>query len=352
MKKNVTLICDLMFGSTGKGACAGYLALKNKPDTVVTAWSPNAGHTFVDESGRSFVHCMLANGIVSPNLKTVMIAPGSVINLDGLRSEIVGCLYYMEGKTVVIHENAAICLPRHIEAESEAMIGIGSTKKGSGAALVEKIQRHMTKIVAKDHKQEILDMFRGLVNVVVVNTDSWLQHLNDAEEIQVEGAQGFSLGVNAGFYPFTTSRECSPAQIMSDTLISTRRVKNIVGVMRTFPIRVANRYDENGKMVGYSGPCYPDQKELSWEDVKQKPELTTVTKLERRIFSFSLEQTKQALSICSPDEVYLSFCDYVNQEELEIIKRKICTLSTSILGKDVVKYMSFGPSVCDVKEAY
>jgi len=57
-----TLICDMQFGSTGKGLIAGYLAKRDEPDTLVSQWSANAGHTYIDSEGRKFVHCMIPNG--------------------------------------------------------------------------------------------------------------------------------------------------------------------------------------------------------------------------------------------------------------------------------------------------
>ena len=68
--KQINVIVDLQFGSTGKGLLAGYLAETTKPDTVITAWAANAGHTYINADGRKFVHTMLANGIVSPNLRS------------------------------------------------------------------------------------------------------------------------------------------------------------------------------------------------------------------------------------------------------------------------------------------
>ena len=59
------IITDLQFGSTGKGAFAGKLAAHGiRPDTVLTAWGPNAGHTFIDANGNiaanhSVVRCVL-----------------------------------------------------------------------------------------------------------------------------------------------------------------------------------------------------------------------------------------------------------------------------------------------------
>ena len=57
-QKNLTakayMILDLQFGSTGKGLLAGFLAKSRQPDVVITAWGPNAGHTYIDENRRVF----------------------------------------------------------------------------------------------------------------------------------------------------------------------------------------------------------------------------------------------------------------------------------------------------------
>lgn len=355
MRKNVYVICDLQFGSTGKGSCAGYLAMKHQPDLCVTAWSPNAGHTFVDKNGRKFVHCALANGIVSPRLRAAALAPGSVINLDTLVKELKECKDIVHNKTIFIHENAAVVRQRHRDEEEKTMTGIGSTKKGSGAALMEKLCRSVNnKITAGSCEAEIYDAILAdklVRDVFILNTEEWNSMINEADLIQVEGAQGFSLGVNSGFYPYCTSRECTPAQILSDCLIPFQRVSKVVGVMRTYPIRVANRYDEQGNMIGWSGPCYPDQVELSWKDLNKEPEVTTVTRLQRRVFSFSNMQTKQAFAVCAPDEIFLSFCDYMSLDDAHHLASHIDTLAKLHIGPySRVKYMAWGPSIKDVND--
>src|SRR5690606_29852520 len=119
------------------GLIAGYLAERDAPDVVVTAWSMNAGHTYINEQGRQFIHCMLANGVVSPNLKSILIGPGSQIGLDKLFTEVQQCRDLLGSKIpVYIHEHACIIQDHHIEEEAGPMTKIGSTKKGCGAALI------------------------------------------------------------------------------------------------------------------------------------------------------------------------------------------------------------------------
>lgn len=347
MNKNVTLICDLQFGSTGKGLIAGYIAKKEKPDTIITAWGANAGHTFIDSDDRRYVHIMVANGIISPNLKRLLIGPGSMIDADILMSEIGKNFDHLKDIDLVIHPNASVILPCHKEREQGPMTKIGSTKKGCGEAIIDKIRRdpkNMT--IAKEAlKGTALEKF------VCDDTPDYHAHIMKSKNILIEGSQGYSLGISSGFYPYTTSRECTPAQIMSDCGVPLGNLKKVIGTMRTFPIRVANRFNDKGEQVGYSGPCYSDQREISWSDIGIEPELTTVTRLPRRVFTFSTNQTLQAKYHCEPNEVFLNFCNYlpkVGSEDFYTVDQLTEIIDECGYGK--VKYWGYGPSINDVHE--
>lgn len=347
-KKNITVIHDMQYGSTGKGLIAGYIAERDKPDVVCTAWGMNAGHTYINSEGRKFVHCMLANGVVSPNLKYVLIGPGSSIGLHRLLQEVNECEGLLQGVDIYIHPNATIIQQHHIDEESGPMTKIGSTKKGCGAALIEKIRRNPSnRITAFQLKDFIEYMFEGR-NVSVCTHREYLDVVENAEKILVEGSQGYSLGMNSGFYPYTTSRECTPTQILSDSLLPMAKVEKIIGTMRTFPIRVANRFNENGHMVGWSGPCYPDQSEIDFETIGQTTEFTTVTKLPRRIFTFSDMQCRDAMVTCMPDEIFLNFANYLTDIGVSALTARINSIAESV-GCGGVKYVGFGPIVDDVK---
>lgn len=349
--KKATLICDMQFGSTGKGLIAGYLAERDNPDVVMTAWSMNAGHTYIDSYGRKFVHCMLANGIVSENLKYVLIGPGSQIGIAKLIEEARACRDLLEGVLILIHPNACVIQQHHIDEENATMTGIGSTKKGCGAALVEKIRRRTNQfITAEKFSAGIATLaINAGVHIRVCTHEQYMGVVWGAQRIQVEGAQGYSLGINSGFYPYVTSRECTPAQIASDVLLPLPMIDKVVGTMRTFPIRVANRYDELGNQVGWSGPCYGDQQEISFEQLGQETELTTVTKLPRRIFTFSREQCRAAMAQIMPDEVFLNFANYATDSEYAEIEHTINEAAWDF-SCGGVKYVGNGPTSRDVDE--
>lgn len=370
--KKATIVVDAQFGSTGKGLIAGYLAERDQPDVVMTAWSANAGHTYIDANGRKFVHCMLANGIVSPALTHVLIGPGSQISAHVLAKEIAECRDILKGKTLLIHQNAAIITQAHVDEEAGPMTKIGSTKKGCGAAMIAKIRRNPDdQNTAGAMKESILDLIYDTlvdtnidddavyegespydIDIRVVGNDEYMEVVYAARRIQVEGAQGFSLGINNGFYPYVTSRECTPAQVCVDVNLPLAFVDKVVATMRTYPIRVANRYNEAGEQIGWSGPCYPDQKELDWKaDLGMEAELTTVTKLPRRIFTFSYDQTKAALSVIRPDEVFLNFCNYMEPDEVAEVVGAIerAAHELNIPGPmPLARYYGYGPAVTDI----
>ena len=340
----VDIIVDLQFGSCGKGLLAGYLAEVNDPDTLVTAWAPNAGHTYIDAAGRKFVNVAIPNGIVSKKLKRILLGPGSVINPLQLTMELenYGDLIDLSCVDLMIHENAAIVTEAHRLEEAQGMVGIGSTMKGVGAATIQKIKRNSSNM------NTAREMLAGTpLEGYVVSGEMYNDAVDRAEVMQVEGAQGFSLGINSGFYPYTTSRECTVAQLLSDcglpiTLLSKDTV--VWGAARTFPIRVANRHDADGNQIGWSGPCYPDQYEMDWADLNMEPELTTVTKLPRRIFTFSKQQISDAERMNGIDKLFLNFVNYLTPEQEDALLDDILIstgLYPSLIGR--------GPTVMDVE---
>lgn len=309
-----SIIVDLQFGSCGKGLLAGFLAEKNQPDTLITAWAPNAGHTYINATGRKMVNIALPNGIVSKNLKRILLGPGSVINPAQLMMEIEQYADLLDGVNICIHQNAAIVNEGHRLEEAQGMVGIGSTMKGVGAATIQKIKRQV-------HDQNIaaVALIGTPLEGFVVDGDTYAHEMMKGVILQVEGAQGYSLGINNGFYPYTTSRECTVAQVLSDCAIPAGILRhpytNVWGAARTFPIRVANRFDADGKQIGWSGPCYPDQHELDWkDDLGMEPELTTVTKLPRRIFSFSMAQMHDAVRMNGVTHIFMNFMNYLDAD--------------------------------------
>jgi len=342
--RDLRIITDMQFGSTGKGLFAGWLANRFKPDLIVTAWAPNAGHTFVDVFGNRHVNIALPSGIVA-NPKHILLGPGSVIDPERLAFE-VG--YYRDrGWTgmLSIHPNAAVVNEFHRQREATYAFKIGSTMKGVGEATMQKLRREPARLnIARDC--EALEDW-------VISQSQYNSIIDNSDRAVLEGAQGFSLSLNQGFYPYVTSRECTTHQMLSDCAIPANlRVgediqRTVYGVCRTYPIRVANRRDEHGNQIGTSGPCYHDQTEIEWSQIGVEPELTTVTKLPRRLFTFSERQIAEAVRANGVDQVFLNFTNYVNDFDrdsiINIIEKyaPVCFLGAGPVEKDITAARPF-----------
>lgn len=337
----VSVICDGQFGSTGKGLLAAYLAQDNEVDLATTNASANAGHTTCYANGTKFITFHLPTiGVVQGC--QIYLNAGAIIDPEVLWREIkeLG----VQPSKVAIHPMAAVITSDHkrIEGHDEsAQTRIGSTRKGVGEALSDKILR--SGIVARDHPS-----LKELVRYIDVGAQ-----LQSNRAVSLEIPQGFSLSLNSsGFYPYCTARDCTVAQGLSDLGVHPGYLGKTAMAVRTFPIRVGNIFNDEGNQIGTSGPGYADQMELTWKDIGVKPEVTTVTKRERRIFTWSRKQYLAALRANRPDIVFLNFVNYLKSvEDLE-------SLTTSMDIDDRTAKLSpsylygMGPNVEDVSDDY
>lgn len=335
--KKVDMIVDLQFGSTGKGLIAGWLAEQHGYDTVVTCNMPNAGHTYIDSRGQKMIHKVLPNGIVSPGLRCVMIGPGAVFSPARLKEEIEAARelgYLGHDVQILIHPNATILNSGHANEEKRTLSGISSTMQGSMAAMVHKMQRQQHGAPIAAHSPDLIVMN------YVCTQDEWIDAIIQADNILAEGSQGYSLGINTDFYPFTTSRDCTPARFMSDMGLPHNILRKVIGTARTYPIRVGNTSD------GHSGACYMDQEETTWEALGQTAETTTVTGRIRRVFTFSLAQVQEAAFYCAPDEIFLNFVNYLDSEQQVAEMVLDIEAATGV----PVRFLGHGPAYPDVQE--
>ena len=345
MPHKIDMVLDFQYGSTGKGLIAGYMAKREDYDTAICAFATNAGHTYIDESrGIHVMTQQLPTAITSPTVKNILIGPGSAIHLGTLREEIARYAAYLEGKKVLIHPHAAVVEDYHAEFElKDGRTKMGSTAKGVGEAYIERIRRDVQNPNIISRRVSTQDPLYGMI----ASLDEYRDALLAAKSVIVEGAQGFSLSMYHGQYPYTTSRDVTPWQVAADCGLPYRWASyiRVIGTLRTFPIRVNNR-------DGSSGPHYHDQIELKWEDIGLAPELTTVTKLPRRIFSFSQQQLQEALLHCGgywDTRLFLNFANYVKDEtELRRMIKMIQTPTSMNANNARVVWLGFGPDDKDV----
>lgn len=354
----ITAIVDLQYGSTGKGLLAGYLSQKRDYDLVVSANMPNAGHTFVDSEGRAWVNKVLPSGVYSKNLRHICIGPGAVFSPEQLIKELHDLKERGINAWLLIHAQAAILWPAHKHREQENLSGISSTMQGSMEAMYEKMCRTRGASNTCGDNAEYLRSFTCPGGETlwdhVEEASSWMSYMSTAQNILMEGSQGYSLGINAGFYPYCTSRDCTVWRLIADCGMVAKGQLRTIGTARVHPIRVGNTPD------GFSGPCYPDQHELEWSDIGQTPEKTTVTQRVRRVFTFSQTQIREAMMANRVDEVFLNFCNYDPRLAIDV-RNQIDSLAGEIFADrynpslvgpgwapKLVKYMGFGPQAEDM----
>ena len=290
MKGKVTIVIGGQFGSEAKGKVISFLA--DEFDLAVRTGSPNAGHT-VFKDGEIYRLQQIPATFV--NKKCVLyIGAGALINPDILRKEVERT---NTKERLFIDPQAGIIEEKHLLQEGELVQKIGSTGKGCGAALADRIWRKDFKL-AKD----VLKDFQ-IANVAEILN----RKIDEGKNLLIEGTQGFGLSLYHGIYPFVTSRDTNAANFLAEVGISPLLATEIILVIRTYPIRVA----------GNSGPL-PNEitwKELSNRTGKKVEEITTVTKKVRRVAEFDIEIVKSAISINRPTQIALQFLNYLYPQD-------------------------------------
>lgn len=331
------------YGSEGKGAAVAWLALNcNRFDIVTTNAGAQAGHTSIHDGVKRVVNHLPTAPLIRRG-STVYLNSGSIIDPDLLMRELEENRYIECCDGLYIDPMAALITQDCKDAEMadySAQTRIASTRKGVGEALARKVLRSGK--VARDHFD-----FRNHLRRVNLNKEM----ASHSKSVLVEIGQGLDLSNSSPFYPYCTSRNCTVGQGLADAHIHPSFLRSVMLVLRCHPIRVGNIV-ENGETRGESGECYPDQREMTWEEIGQPPEVTTVTGRVRRIFSWSMLQTQHAISQCRPDVVFLTHCDYVSQTEVRYRVNDIMKAAkTAHITVPPLLVLSRGPTTADAHVA-
>lgn len=303
-------VVDGQYGSTGKGLLSSVLAehAGGEVDIVTSNAGPNSGHTsyFHDEKVvlRQLPTFSVMAQLFHGEMPWTHLNAGAIIEPACLKAEIDA--YVRQWTKLSVSSNAAVVTDDTKNSEAAMVGAIGSTGKGTGAALAAKVMRQSGAVfggITTGLVQELSREFGAADLNMGLNAEMTL-----GKTVLAEVSQGFSLGLNAGgFYPYCTSRDCTVAQAMSDANVHPSFYRDCAMVVRTYPIRVA----------GNSGPCYADQRELSWDQVGQTPELTTVTQKIRRIFTWSKGQFMDAVAANRPGVIMVNFMNYLQHVDQE-----------------------------------
>tara|TARA_B100001142_G_scaffold298037_1_gene320891 strand:- start:8617 stop:9879 length:1263 start_codon:yes stop_codon:yes gene_type:complete len=339
----VTTIIGAQWGDEGKGKITDYLA-DNSKVVARSQGGNNAGHTIVIDGKKHKLH-LLPSGILRKDITSV-IGNGVVVNPDVLLKELNN-LGKERGK-LFISDRAHIIMPYHKlldggEESSKGKSMIGTTGNGIGPCYSDKASRigiRMGDIMDDDMIIErlekalprnlaLLDHY-GIKNRLTIDslfeickgwreslgdfiTDASLlvnQHIDNKDNVLLEGAQGVHIDIEYGTYPFVTSSSPTTAGAALGSGIAPSKIDEVVGVTKAYLTRVG------------SGPFPTELEDEVGEMIRDKgQEFGTTTGRPRRCGWLDLVMLELSHRICGFTSLAITKLDILSDMD-EI---KICT---------------------------
>ena len=222
-----SVIVGAFWGDEGKGKIISYLALKDNLDFCVRTGSVNAAHTVWFEGKKYALH-MVPAAFINPKTR-LLIAAGANVDVKTFFDEVA--LTQVDKKRMGIDQNASIIEQKHCDQDKASAVnkGIGTTGRGVGPALEERVRR--TAKLAKD----IPELKPYLADGIMEVNDG----LDAGKSVLLEGTQGFMLSLFlGGGYPYVTGRDTGASAIASEAGVGPTRVDDVIIVYKSFMTRV------------------------------------------------------------------------------------------------------------------
>lgn len=290
------------YGSEGKGHIASYLA--REYDALVRVGGPNAGHTVYEEP-KPYTFHQLPSGSRASNAHLI-IGPGAVVDVEKLLVEIAEC--GVEASRLSIDPQVMTISEKDKSGEQRLVRDIGSTGQGVGYATARRIQERSPRSSVRLARD--ISALRPFVRETCDVLDRFFA---ERRRVMLEGTQGTGLSLYHGHYPYVTSRDTTVAGCLAEAGISPSRVRKVIMVCRTYPIRVQSPAE------GTSGPM---SQPLTWREISRRSgvplkeirhaERTSTTGRKRRVSEFDWNLLRRASSLNAPTDIALTFADYLS----------------------------------------
>jgi adenylosuccinate synthase len=309
--RNTTPLVDVLvggqYGSEGKGNIVGYIAPEY--ELLVRVGGPNAGHQVYREPNPEVYHHLPSGTGRAPNAK-LLLGAGAVLYPKGLIAEITE--HNVSAERLSIDPQAMIIEDADKVLEEEILADIGSTVQGVGAASSRKIMgrggKSDTPVRLAKHVPELKPYVRETQEIL---ERAFVQ----GTSVLLEGTQGTTLSIHHGNYPHVTSRDTTVAGCLADAGIAVTRVRRVLMVCRTYPIRVADPAIDGQTSGPMASPVtYEELSRRSGIPVEplMKIETTTTTRRQRRVAGFDWEQLRRSTFLNGPTDIALTFVDYLD----------------------------------------
>lgn len=273
-----TIIVGAQWGDEGKGKIVDILT--EEVDAVVRfQGGNNAGHTLVVNGEKTVLH-LIPSGILHKNCVCI-IGNGVVMDLDVLLKEIEvlktrGLL--QDDARLKISDRAHVILPYHkkIDQLREEALGagkIGTTGRGIGPCYEDKVARKGIRMgellypeILKENLVQTVSQYNNVLEKIygaekfdaekifsdlrelakkfapyICNTSELIDSLTkQGKKILFEGAQGTSLDVDHGTYPFVTSSNTVAGNACAGSGIGPKHIHNVIGISKAYCTRVGS----------------------------------------------------------------------------------------------------------------
>ncbi|MBH50396.1 MAG: adenylosuccinate synthase [Candidatus Marinimicrobia bacterium] len=342
----ITTIVGAQWGDEGKGKITDFFA--GGSDYVVRFHGGNnAGHTVIVD-GNVFKLHLIPSGVIYGGPLSI-IGNGVVIDPKALIDEI----NYLKDKGVdpklMVSDRAHVIMPYHIALDGalsnhQESLAAGSTNRGIAPVYADKMFRNGIRMIdllepsvfseklnkgfAFNKKlienvlgqsfsptiEEVLETYIQYGKILEpyiadVSVELYKAHMQ-GKRILFEGAQGISLDVDHGIYPFTTSSNTAAGHISIGSGVTFHKVDRIIGVTKAYLSRVGE------------SPLPSEAEDSDADLIREKGgEYGTTTGRPRRIGWLDLVQVRQAVRVSGLTEIALTKLDVLNN----IPEIPICT---------------------------
>ena len=353
----ITAIVGAQWGDEGKGKITDFFA--GESDYVVRFHGGNnAGHTVIVE-GNTFKLHLIPSGIIYGGPMSI-IGNGVVVDPKVLLDEIK----YIKGKGIdpklMISDRAHVIMPYHIELDDalsnhQGNLAAGSTGRGIAPVYADKMFRNGIRIIDLLEPEVLMEKLtkgynftRGIIEKALSKkiessieaifnsycnygeklkpyiTDTSIELYNalkNNKSILFEGAQGISLDVDHGIYPYTTSSNTAAGHVSTGSGVGFRDIGRVIGVVKAYLSRVGES--------PLPSEIHGDEAAVLREKGR---EYGTTTGRPRRVGWLDLVQVRQAVRVNGLTEIALTKLDVLNGFE----SIKVC-ISYNINGDNMLE---------------
>ena len=336
-KSKISAIVGTQWGDEGKGKITDYFA-RDVHYVVRFHGGNNAGHTVIVNDKTYKLH-LIPSGVVHGKPISV-IGNGVVVDPKVLIEEIAYIKERGINPNLMVSDRAHVIMPYHIALDSalsghQGKLAAGSTKRGIAPVYADKMFRNGIRMVdllepkifeqklKKSYRfsqaiientfdtkldmpmQEILDKYLNYGEILkefIADTalELFKAH-NSGKSILFEGAQGISLDVDHGIYPYTSSSNTVAGHVSTGAGLGFKNINRVIGVAKAYVSRVGE------------SPFPTEIHGKAAEELRKKgKEYGTTTGRPRRVGWLDLVQLRQAVRVNGLTEIALTKIDILS----------------------------------------